>query len=329
MPSNAQARLRGSFYQVPDARPTDDMPDWLKSQFTQTSGQFQREDGSTGENWLTPGHIVRDSQGRRVVMLGDNRQLEHTNDLAMNPDYNPETDAYFDPDLGWVADGSKVNDQPWQKAKAKSRAISTAIIGAMVGAGAYSALGGAGAAGEAGVGLDALESFTAANPGWAEAYAAGEAGAGSMGLDALESVPFEQGMPFEQSPIPEMSDLFPEGIPSEGTFADTGWMPETAPSGSWLTPQNIARGVNGLRSILGGGGGSGGRSGGGSGGQALGGFGAPARIGDHKTDNDPYGLLASGWRGGMTADAKAKVTEAMMEKLPWKYDQVDPWRFVE
>ena len=77
MPSNADARARGLFYQRPDARPTDDTPDWLKSQFTQTSGQFQREDGSTGENWLSPGHIVRDANGNPCIETKTTGDLEH------------------------------------------------------------------------------------------------------------------------------------------------------------------------------------------------------------------------------------------------------------
>ena len=60
----------------------------------------------------------------------------------------------------------------------------------------------------------------------------------------------------------------------------------------------------------------------GAGGGILGGFGAAPKIGEHRQDNDPYGLMASGygpWTGIIpeSADAKkAKITEAMMKRKP-------------
>lgn len=264
MPTNAQARARRFLFQPNDgrSRPSgyEDMPDWLRSQFYQTGGENWLEDGThVQERWGGPGHIVRDSQGRRVVLLGDNRQLEGTNDLAMNPDYNPDQHAYFDPELGWVASGDFVNDQPWQRTRARNRGIATAVMGSMLGAGLFGAGGplegvfGAGGPGTEGLGLDSLESFTATNPGWEagagpgwEGLGAGDGmsapegfggdgwsgGFGDGGLDPETLGGIDAGGGFPQSDIPGMNDLFPNGLPSEGTFADTGWLPETAPGGA-------------------------------------------------------------------------------------------------
>lgn len=303
MPSNADARVRGLFYQRPDARPTDDMPDWLKSQFTQTSGQFQREDGSTGENWLSPGHIIRDANGNRVVMLGDNGQLEHTNDLAMNPDYDPAQHAYYDPDLGWVASGDYVNDNPWQETKSRNRGIATAVMLAAAGAGAYGAMG---AGAEAGAGA-----------GWAEG---GGFGAGAISPEAAAGVG-----------AGEAAGGAGAGWAADGGFGAGGLAPEemglanyeagaglAGPGSSMLTPQNIARGLNTARSLLGGGGGGRGQGQGGM--PIMGGFGAATRIGDHRKDDDPFGLKASGWGGGFVKeDPKQKIAQALMERNPWSY----------
>lgn len=70
------------------------------------------------------------------------------------------------------------------------------------------------------------------------------------------------------------------------------------------------------RDLLGGGEGEG------AGGGILGGFGAAPKIGEHRQDNDPYGLMASGygpWTGLIPESSdskKAKITEAMMKRNP-------------
>jgi len=330
VPSNADALWRSRIYQTPSGgAPADDLPDWLKSQFTQTSGQFQREDGSTGENWLQPGHIIRDANGNRVVMLGDNGQIQDTNDLAMNPDYDPGQHSYYDPNLGWVASADYVNDSPWQKTHSRNKAIAATVMAAMAGAGAYgAAAGGAGAGAETGLGLDALETFTATNPGWEAAYAAGEvgtgAGAGWEGLGAGDGMTppdgwsFDGGMAFEQSPIPSLDDLGVNPNTGGGTFEGTGWTPESAPTGNPFSARDMIRGANTLRSVLGGGGGGQGQGQGGM--PIMGGFGSSPRIGDHKQDNDPFGLKASGWGGGFVKeDPKQKIAQALMERNPWSY----------
>lgn len=297
MPSNAQARVRSSFLQ---ARPTDDMPEWVRNQFAQTSGQFQREDGSIDENWLAPGHIVRDAQGRRVVLLGDNRQLEGTNDLAMNPDYNPETDAYYDPDLGWVASGDKVNDSPWRRTHSRNRAIAAAAMSIFAG-------------GAAGYGLGA----EGAGAGWAEG---GGFGAGGISPEAAAGVG-----------AGDAATGAGAGWAADGGFGAGGLAPEemgvanyeagAGLTGSTLSPQNIARAVNTARNLLGGGGGQGR---GGSGGMPImGGFGgSAARIGDHQANDDPYGLKAIGWGGGFVKqdNPRQKLAEALMGRNPWSYN---------
>ena len=317
MPSNADALWRSRIYQTPSGgAPADDLPDWLKSQFTQTSGQFQREDGSTGENWLQPGHIIRDANGNRVVMLDDNGQLQDTNDLAMNPDYDPGQHSYMDPNLGRVASAEYVNDNPWQETKSRNRSIATAVMLAAAGAGAYGAYGAGSAGVEAGVGLDALETFTAANPGWEAAYQAAATAAPetAYGLDALESVPFD-GLPPEVQIPPDLPPLDPSS-----PIPDLAPPPTIEPTTFPITPQQIARGLNTARSLFGGGGEGQGQ--GGQGGGIMGGFGAAPRIGDHRKDDDPFGLKASGWgpwSGLVKEDPKQKVAQALLERNPWSY----------
>lgn len=280
------------------------MPDWLKSQFTQTSGQFQREDGSTGENWLSPGHIVKDAQGRKVVLLGDDRQLKGTNDLAMNEDYNPEVDAYFDPDLGWVASGDKVNDSPWQRTHSRNRAIAGAILGTMAAGGLASQFGGMGGLGggpETLGGSGGIDSFAASD------------------LFGASGIPEGAGaMPWEVEIPPDLPSL------PETTIPDLPAPPSIDGGSDWLNPRNVLRGANTIRQLLGGGGSQPGQGGGIAG--LMGGFGAAPRIGEHRQDNDPYGLKASGWTGGLVEDdPRKKIEEAMLRKKA----QENPWSFNE
>lgn len=195
--------------------------------------------------------------------------------------------------------------------------LTAGLAGGALGVGAEAA---SGAGAEAGLGLDALETFTAANPGWEAAYQAAATAAPetAYGLDALESVPFEDGMAFEQSPIPSLDELGVNPNTGGGTFEGTGWTPESAPTGNPFSARDMIRGANTLRSVLGGGGGGQGQGQGGM--PIMGGFGSAPRIGDHKQDNDPFGLKASGWGGGFVKeDPKQKIAQALMERNPWSY----------
>jgi len=309
---NSDARYRSTFYQVPNARPSDAMPDWLRSQFTQTGvGTGTAEDGSRNDSWLAPNHFVRDSQGRSVVLLGDDGQLEGTNDLAFNDGYNAQRDSYYDPDLGRVTAASNVNQQPFERAHARNRGIAAAVIGSMIGANALTGgmgdLGGFFGGGDVAVpgNLPPLEPTTI-----------GELGGG---VDAAG------GMPFTQSEIPSLSDLGVDPTQGGGTFEGTGWTPESPPSGfDPSSLRNVRTVGNIIRGLMGGGQGS--RSGTGAGqgsGNGLGGLGGSSnayRIGDHKQDTDPYGLRASGWGGGFVQDPKQKVAQAMMDLNPWRFE---------
>lgn len=164
-------------------------------------------------------------------------------------------------------------------------------VGAEAGAGAGWAEGGGFGAGaispEAAAGLGAGEAAGGAGAGWA---ADGGFGAGGLAPEEMGLANYEAGA----------------GLAGSGS--------------SMLTPQNIARGLNTARSLFGGGGEGQGQ--GGQGGGIMGGFGAAPRIGDHRKDDDPFGLKASGWgpwSGLVKEDPKQKVAQALMERNPWSY----------
>ena len=318
--SRRDDRLRGSAGMVPTNHGAQTQDAWNQTMqganmdlFRQT--QINVGGGDAGDQFITGYELTPEAQAR----LGNRQQIPQLGTGGYEELRDPSS-VEWDDEFGFVTDPANIRE-------ASTRALDDwmpYIVAAGFGGIVAGAAGAGGAGAEAGLGLDALETFTAANPGWEAAYQAAATAAPetAYGLDALESVPFDQGVPFEQSPIPEMSDIFPEGMPQDGTFNDplNPWTPESAPTGNPFSPQQIARGLNTARSLFGGGGEGQGQ--GGQGGGIMGGFGAAPRIGDHRKDDDPFGLKASGWgpwSGLVKEDPKQKVAQALMERNPWSY----------
>lgn len=232
----------------------------------------------------------------------------------------------WDDEFGFVTSQDNIG-APDARDTGLTRAMPFIVAAGLGGITAAAMGGGAGAAGGE-LGLDALESFTATNPGWESAYQAAAQGSGGYapwedlgagdGMTPPEGWSPDGGMPFEQSEIPSLDELGVNPNTGGGTFEGTGWTPESAPTGNPFSARDMIRGANTLRSVLGGGGGGQGQGQGGM--PIMGGFGSSPRIGDHKQDNDPFGLKASGWGGGFVKeDPKQKIAQALMERNPWSY----------
>ena len=242
--NNAGARYRNQFFMQPGSgAPNADLPDYIKNQFYQTGGGgYLNEDGTTAqERWAQPGHIWTDSQGRRVALLGDNRQLEGTNDLALNEGFDPDRDTWYDPDLGWVTSADNVNDRPWQATSRRNRNIAAGIIGAAAGYGLYSLAGGAGAAG-------------AVEPSFSNVVAGGSTTAG--GAVPAASTTAASNPSLWETIRSGASSLLPSGGPVQlsgpgstmtGTLIDGA----TSAGGSMLSNPLVRGGANVIGSVIG------------------------------------------------------------------------------
>lgn len=163
MPTNAEARLRSRLYgganyvgNTTDARAFADLPEWLRRQYEQqTSGS----DAGSESSYFGPGAVVRDAQGREVLLLNDDGSSSH-DDRQINE--GAESNRRFDEDLGWVTDLANTNEEKFKERMRRNRAIALSVIGGMAAAGAGGLLGAG--AGEAGMVAGAGEGLAATIP---------------------------------------------------------------------------------------------------------------------------------------------------------------------
>lgn len=311
--SRRDDRLRGSAGMVPTNHGAQTQDAWNQTMqganmdlFRQT--QINVGGGDAGDQFITGYELTPEAQAR----LGNRQQIPQLGTGGYTELRDPSS-VEWDDEFGFVTDPANIRE-------ASTRALDDwmpYIVAAGFGGIVAGAAGAGGAGAEAGLGLDALETFTAANPGWEAAYQAAATAAPetAYGLDALESVPFD-GLPPEVQIPPDLPPLDPSS-----PIPDLAPPPTIEPTTFPITPQNALRGANTLRSLLSQGGGGG--QGQGQGGMPImGGFGAAPRIGDHRKDDDPFGLKASGWgpwSGLVKEDPKQKVAQALMERNPWSY----------
>lgn len=302
--SRRDDRLRGSAGMVPTNHGAQTQDAWNQTMqganmdlFRQT--QINVGGGDAGDQFITGYELTPEAQAR----LGNRQQIPQLGTGGYQELRDPSS-VEWDDEFGFVTDPANIREASTRALDDWMPYIVAAGLGGIV-AGAYGA-GGAGA--EAGAGA-----------GWAEG---GGFGAGAISPEAAAGVG-----------AGEAAGGAGAGWAADGGFGAGGLAPEEmglanyeagaglAGSGSsMLTPQNIARGLNTARSLFGGGGEGQGQ--GGQGGGIMGGFGAAPRIGDHRKDDDPFGLKASGWgpwSGLVKEDPKQKVAQALMERNPWSY----------
>lgn len=212
--SNADATYRALLQRSPsDFKPSDldGVPDWLRAQYNLNGGQGGGSEAGQGTAvYNTPGIVVKDSQGRDVVLMNDDGTLADGSNLDLNP--GGASQMYFDPHLGNVVPTSAVNQRRWQAAS-RARALRAAAIiggGALAGGLGLGELGGSGLdfAG-AGSDVEALASSGVPANGYGGVSGMEAAGAGSGG--AADAGAFESGYPGN---APVGSEYVPPGGPS-------------------------------------------------------------------------------------------------------------------
>jgi hypothetical protein len=247
--------------------------------------------------------------------LGDQIQLGQSG-VGGHAEINDPTQATYDPEFGILTGRGNVNapDDSGIQGIMADYVIPYATMAAIgMGAGGMMGVGPL-----AGVGTDAagVAGVDAAAYG-GELASVGETGGTMLGGAAPVSVDVISGLagaPLDASTAFGAGGLAPEEMGIANYEAGAGIPGASGGSSLFRSAADFAR------DLLGGGGNGTGAAGRGS---ILGGFGAAPRIGDHKTDSDPYGLMASGygpWQGILPDDPKAKVAAALAKKT-----NVNPW----
>lgn len=269
-----------------------DMPDYLRAQYS-----WVEDDGGNGR-WTRTG--LQDAQGQSVVQVGEGgRNLYQDEGVFRDPN------AFrLDDDLGYVTDQGNWDDSIGKARRSQREKIAQSIFlaAAAAGYGAYGldGMGGAGAVGD--VPVEGMLSESVA-PQVTEVMAGSpwDIPVGPMLQESVAPQVTEQmvGSPFF-TPTISVDPMLEESVAPQVTEPMSGSpFPE-----SWLDKlPDLARDLLG-----------GGKGGGNSVISAL--MGGAGKLGEHRQDNDPYGLMASGygpWKG-LTDDPKAKVVDAMMKR---------------
>lgn len=271
-----------------------DMPDYLRAQYS-----WVEDDGGNGR-WTRTG--LKDSQGSSVVQVGEGgRNLYQDEGVFRDPN------AFrLDNDLGYVTDEANWDPSIGRARRDSREQVAQAIFlaAAAAGYGAYG-LDGAGGAGAGAVGEVPVEGMLSESvaPQVTEVMAGSpwDIPVGPMLQESVAPQVTEQmaGSPF-LSPTISVDTMLEESVAPQvtetmsGSPFSEGWL-DKLPD---LARDLLGGGKGGTNPVL----------------AAL--MGDTGKLGDHRQDTDPYGLMASGygpWKG-LTDDPKAKVVDAMMKR---------------
>lgn len=164
-------RFRNQILQSPNAIP-EGLPDYLRAQYEMR----QLGEGGGATDVMGPGGVMRDSQGREVILVDEGGNLTDGRNLAWNEGTDPTAARRWDEDLGWVTDRANVNESPWETRHRGNQMQAAAMFAALAGGGLAAEAGLFGGAGSGGS-FPMVEAPNMAIPGAIPAEGAALAGA--------------------------------------------------------------------------------------------------------------------------------------------------------